>query len=109
MLQRQLSSAGVRQLCQNLQHLLACPPVCARPQLQQQHYHHTRNRSSMSAAAADPAGAAAAAATAAADSTMESVVVFDRSALQRTIRGVVFDMDGTLTVPVIDFQYMRQV
>lgn len=40
---------------------------------------------------------------------MDGVVVFDRSALQRTIRGVVFDMDGTLTVPVIDFQYMRQV
>jgi hypothetical protein len=29
--------------------------------------------------------------------------------LKRPIRGVVFDMDGTLTVPVIDFQYMRQV
>lgn len=56
------------------------------------------------AAAADPAGAAAAAT----GSNVEGVVVFDQSALQRTIRGVVFDMDGTLTVPVIDFQYMRQ-
>lgn len=37
------------------------------------------------------------------------VVVYDQSVLQRTIKGVVFDMDGTLTVPVIDFQYMRQV
>ncbi|KAF8055985.1 haloacid dehalogenase-like hydrolase domain-containing protein [Scenedesmus sp. PABB004] len=27
---------------------------------------------------------------------------------KRIVRGVVFDMDGTLTVPVIDFQYMRQ-
>lgn len=26
----------------------------------------------------------------------------------RTIRGVVFDMDGTMTVPVIDFKLMRQ-
>eukprot|EP00879_Flechtneria_rotunda_P019666 GHRR01020664.1.p2 GENE.GHRR01020664.1~~GHRR01020664.1.p2 ORF type:complete len:143 (+),score=52.59 GHRR01020664.1:147-575(+) len=26
----------------------------------------------------------------------------------KVIRGVVFDMDGTLTVPVIDFQYMCQ-
>ena len=31
------------------------------------------------------------------------------SFFKHCIRGVVFDMDGTLTVPVIDFQYMRQV
>eukprot|EP00882_Tetradesmus_deserticola_P002314 GHRQ01002471.1.p1 GENE.GHRQ01002471.1~~GHRQ01002471.1.p1 ORF type:complete len:278 (+),score=83.36 GHRQ01002471.1:246-1079(+) len=30
------------------------------------------------------------------------------AAARRKVRGVVFDMDGTLTVPVIDFQYMRQ-
>lgn len=29
-------------------------------------------------------------------------------AARKRVRGVVFDMDGTLTVPVIDFQYMRQ-
>jgi hypothetical protein len=62
--------------------------------------------SGAAAAAADPAKAAAAATG---SSNIEGVVVFDPSALQRTIRGVVFDMDGTLTVPVIDFQYMRQV
>lgn len=33
----------------------------------------------------------------------------ESAAAKRTVRGVVFDMDGTLTVPVIDFQYMRQV
>lgn len=35
--------------------------------------------------------------------------VMNPETVRRTVRGVVFDMDGTLTVPVIDFQYMRQV
>jgi hypothetical protein len=43
------------------------------------------------------------------EAASSEVVIFDRDVLKRTMRGVVFDMDGTLTVPVIDFQYMRQV
>lgn len=31
----------------------------------------------------------------------------DMNAARRLIRGVIFDMDGTLTVPVIDFAEMR--
>jgi hypothetical protein len=62
-------------------------------------------------AAADAASAAPNSTTSAAavGSDSSGVVIFDREALRRPIRGVVFDMDGTLTVPVIDFQYMRQV
>jgi hypothetical protein len=61
-------------------------------------------------AAQSPAAAAGAAAASQASSRSSSdVVVFDAGVFNRTIRGVVFDMDGTLTVPVIDFQYMRQV
>lgn len=41
--------------------------------------------------------------------TRHLAAMLEPSAARRTVRGVVFDMDGTLTVPVIDFQYMRQV
>lgn len=33
---------------------------------------------------------------------------YNKEAVGRTIKGVVFDMDGTLTVPCIDFQEMRR-
>ncbi len=35
-------------------------------------------------------------------------VFYNEEAIGRTIKGVVFDMDGTLTVPCIDFQEMRR-
>jgi hypothetical protein len=60
------------------------------------------------AAAAHPASSAPNSSSAHAAASRE-VVIYDRDVFKRTIRGVVFDMDGTLTVPVIDFQYMRQV
>lgn len=61
------------------------------------------------AAAAKDESAASNAQVATSSSSSSQVVIYDPEVLKRTIRGVVFDMDGTLTVPVIDFQYMRQV
>ena len=34
--------------------------------------------------------------------------MYNEEAIGRTVKGVVFDMDGTLTVPCIDFQEMRR-
>lgn len=62
----------------------------------------------MAAAAAHAESSAPKSSNAQAAASSE-VVIYDREVFKRTIRGVVFDMDGTLTVPVIDFQYMRQV
>jgi len=73
---------------------------------------HSRSLSSgtmTAAASANDTSASSNAHVATSSSSSSQVVIYDSEVLKRTIRGVVFDMDGTLTVPVIDFQYMRQV
>lgn len=108
MLQRQLTAS--LHLYQNIQYLV--PPVSrllsAQHHKQRHSTHYSRNMAA--AAAADAMNAVPSSDTAAeASSSASGIVIYDKEALKRTIRGVVFDMDGTLTVPVIDFQYMRQV
>lgn len=110
MLSRHLSSSV--HLYNNIHHLV--PPIRSLLTLHQhtqQQHSQPRNSRTMTAAAAHAASSSQSSsnAQAAASSSASEVVIYDRDVCKRTIRGVVFDMDGTLTVPVIDFQYMRQV
>lgn len=90
MLQRQLAlqARGVKSLCHNLQQQLCThrPSASAVTRLLRTHS-LTQHPSSMSAAAD-----AEHAATTATSSSSSQVVVYDKDVLQRTIRGVVFDM-----------------
>ncbi len=63
-------------------------------------------QSSSSSAMASSSGSIAATAVAAAGGAAVVAVSHQHQQQQRTLRGVVFDMDGTLTVPTIDFASM---
>lgn len=112
MLHRPIAAATSAHLYRSIHHIsssLRCGAAAHTQLHPRRHSSTTRHMSAAAASAAEAASSIEGTTTTTSSSSTSQVVIYDKEALQRPIRGVVFDMDGTLTVPVIDFQYMRQV